>query len=142
MEPIYLEAEQEPQPETQAATPSKGGQSQKQQGTRPARKGVTTTAALPELKRIIVALGSRVAMEERLDLALSRVLGGRVIAKDEISAKTPESGEYSALGKQALEYYNNAKNYLQKGDWAGYGRELEKLETILQRFAEASSETN
>jgi uncharacterized membrane protein (UPF0182 family) len=142
VEPIYLEAEQEPQPETQAATPSKGGQSPKQQGTRPARKGVTTTAALPELKRIIVALGSRVAMEERLDLALSRVLGASVISKDQISAKSPESGQYSELGKQALEYYNNAKDYLQKGDWAGYGRELEKLESILQRFSEATAESN
>jgi uncharacterized membrane protein (UPF0182 family) len=142
VEPIYLEAEQEPQQETQAAAPSKGGQSQKQQGTRPARKGVTTTAALPELKRVIVALGSRVAMEERLDLALSRVLEGRFIAKDEVSTKAPESGEYSDLGKQALKYYNTAKDYLQKGDWAGYGRELEKLESILQRFSEATAETN
>ena len=142
VEPIYLEAEQEPEPEAQAATPAKGGQSPKQQGTRPARKGVTTTAALPELKRIIVALGSRVAMEERLDLALSRVLGGRVITKDQISAQAPESGDYPELGKQALEYYNNAKEYLQKGDWAGYGGELEKLESILQRFSEATAESN
>jgi hypothetical protein len=142
VEPIYLEAEQEPQPETQAATPAKGGQSPKQQGTRPARKGVTTTASLPELKRIIVALGSRVAMEERLDLALSRVLEGRVITKDQISTQAPESGDYPELGKQALEYYNNAKEYLQKGDWAGYGRELEKLESILQRFSEATAVSN
>jgi hypothetical protein len=140
VEPIYLEAEQEPQQEAQAAAPPQGGQAQKQQGTRPARKGITTTAALPELKRIIVALGSRVAMEEKLDLALNRVLGGKMIAKEGIPPKVLESGEISDLGKQALNYYNNAKEYLRKGDWAGYGRELEKLESILQRFSNATTE--
>jgi hypothetical protein len=140
VEPIYLEAEQEPQREAQAAPPPKGGQSQPQPTARPARKGITTTAALPELKRIIVALGSRVAMEEKLDLALNRVLGGKMIAKEGIPPKVLESGEISDLGKQALNYYNNAKEYLRKGDWAGYGRELEKLESILQRFSNATTE--
>jgi len=133
VEPIYLEAEQEPQRDAQAATPPKGGQSQKQQqqSARPARKGITTTAALPELKRVIVALGSRVAMEERLELALSRVLGASLIKKDGVAAGVTEMGQISDLGKQALQYYNNAKEYLRQGDWAGYGSELEKLENIL-----------
>lgn len=131
VEPIYLEAEQEPQREAQATPAPTSRQPQKQQAARPARKGITTTAALPELKRIIVVLGSRVAMEEKLEHALSRVLGAGVIKKDDLSAKMPESGEISDLGKQALNYYNNAREYLRQGDWAGYGRELEKLENIL-----------
>jgi uncharacterized membrane protein (UPF0182 family) len=140
VEPIYLEAQQEPQREAQAAPPTKGGQSQKQQPTRPARKGITTTAALPELKRIIVALGSRVAMEEKLDQALNRVLGGKIIEKDNVLTKVPESGELSDLGEQALKYYNNAKDYLRQGDWAGYGRELEKLESVLKQFSKKTPE--
>jgi len=136
VEPIYLEAEQEPQRETQAGPPSKGGQAQKQQPARPARTGITTTAALPELKRVIVVLGSRVAMAEKLDQALSRVLAAGVIKKDAVSAKMPESGEISDLAKQALQYYNNAGEYLRRGDWAGYGRELEKLENILVLISE------
>jgi uncharacterized membrane protein (UPF0182 family) len=133
VEPIYLEAEQEPQRDAQAAPPAKGGQSQKQQqqSARPARQGITTTAALPELKRVIVALGNRVAMEEKLELALSRVLSANIIKKDDLSSTMPESGEISDLGKQALKYYNRAKEYLRQEDWAGYGRELEKLENIL-----------
>ena len=79
-------------------------------------------------------------MEEKLDLALNRVLGGKMIAKGTDPPKVPESGEISDLGKQALNYYNNAKEYLRKGDWAGYGRELQKLESILQRFSEASAD--
>jgi uncharacterized membrane protein (UPF0182 family) len=139
VEPIYLQAEQEQQRDAQAAPPPKGGQSQ-QQPARPARKGGTTTAALPELKRVIVALGSRVAMEENLDLALSRVLGGKIIEKDDISAKVPESGKISGLGEQALQYYNNAKDYLRQGDWAGYGRELEKLENILVQISNMTAD--
>jgi uncharacterized membrane protein (UPF0182 family) len=140
VEPIYLEAQQEPQREAQAAPPSKGGQSQKQPPTRPAREGSTTTAALPELKRVIAVLGNRVAMEENLDRALSRVLGGKVIEKDDVSAKVPQSGELSELGEQALKYYNNAKDYLRQGDWAGYGRELEKLESILTQLSKKTTE--
>jgi uncharacterized membrane protein (UPF0182 family) len=131
VEPIYLEAEQEPQREAQPAPAPKGGQQQQQQSTRPARQGITTTAALPELKRIIVALGSRVAMEEKLEQALNRVLGARIIESADVSAKMTESGDLSGLGRQALKYYNSAREYLRQGDWAGYGRELEKLENIL-----------
>ncbi|MCP4625870.1 MAG: hypothetical protein GY850_20520, partial [bacterium] len=129
VEPIYLEAEQEPQREAQPAPAPKGGQ--QQQSTRPARQGITTTAALPELKRVIVALGSRVAMEEKLEQALNRVLGATIIDRDDASAEMPEPGDLSGLGKQALKYYNSARDYLRQGDWAGYGRELEKLENIL-----------
>jgi uncharacterized membrane protein (UPF0182 family) len=139
VEPIYLQAEQEQQRDAQPAPPPKGGQSQ-QQPARPARQGGTTTAALPELKRVIVALGSRVAMEENLDRALSRVLGGKIIEKDAVSAKVPQSGELSELGEQALEYYNNAKDYLRQGDWAGYGRELEKLEGLLKQLSKTTTE--
>jgi uncharacterized membrane protein (UPF0182 family) len=137
VEPIYLEAEQEPQRDAQAASAPQGGQAQKQQqqSARPARKGITTTAALPELKRIIVVLGSRVAMEERLELALNRVLGADMIKKDDLSSEMPESGEISDLGKQALNYYNRAQEYLRRGDWAGYGRELNKLENILVQLS-------
>ncbi len=53
--------------------PTRVTKSQKQQAARPARQGITTTAALPELKRVIVALGNRVAMEKTLDRALNRV---------------------------------------------------------------------
>jgi uncharacterized membrane protein (UPF0182 family) len=79
-------------------------------------------------------------MEENLELALNRVLGGKVIEKDDVSAKVPESGELSELGEQALKYYNNAKDYLRQGDWAGYGRELEKLEGLLIQISNKTAD--
>jgi hypothetical protein len=140
VEPIYLEAEQEPQRDAQATPPPNSGQTQKQQQpVRPARRGLTRTAALPELKRIIVALGSRVAMEEKLELALNRVLGVRVVKKD-ASANVVESGPISDLGRQALETYKRAKEYLRQGDWAGYGRELEALENMLIQLSKNASD--
>jgi hypothetical protein len=74
-------------------------------------------------------------MEEKLELALNRVLGVRVVKKD-ASANVVESGPISELGRQALETYKRAKEYLRQGDWAGYGRELEALENILLQISE------
>ncbi|CAB1072329.1 UPF0182 protein AF1421 [Olavius algarvensis Delta 1 endosymbiont] len=144
VEPIYLEAEQEPQrePQTTPAPQGRQTQQQQQQTARPARTGITTTAALPELKRVIVALGSRVAMEEKLDLALNRVLGAVVVQEEDAPSAPPASGEISDLGQQALKYYNKAREYLRQGDWAGYGRELDKLESLLIRLSNTTPANN
>jgi uncharacterized membrane protein (UPF0182 family) len=138
VEPIYLQAKQEQTQTPLASAPQSGGKSQKQQATRPARPGKERTAALPELKRVIVALGNRVAMEETLDQALSRVLWAEVTPKKEVSPIMPETEEISEFGVLALKYYNKAKDYLREGDWAGYGRELEKLENILKQLSKTT----
>ncbi len=39
-----------------------------------------------------------------------------------------------------MKYYNNAKDYLRQGDWAGYGRELEKLESVLKQLSKKTAE--
>jgi hypothetical protein len=135
VEPIYLEAQQEGKQTTSTASTQLQGNSKKKQKTGLGRQGISRTAALPELKRVIVALGSRVAMEETLDKALSRVLRGEAIAGKDLSPKTTETEEISDLGVLALESYNKAKYYLKEGDWAGYGRELEKLESILKQLS-------
>ena len=136
VEPIYLEAKQEikrPVPQSQS-----GVKSQKQQGVRPAREGSTTTASLPELKRVIVVLGNRVVMEKRLDLALNRVLVHEIAVGKETSPIMSETKEVSDLGLRALKYYNKAKDYLREGDWAGFGKELEELENVLKQLSETA----
>jgi len=138
VEPIYLEAKQEEAQTPQADQGQSGGR--KQQARQPAGQEIARTAALPELKRVIVAIGNRVAMEEALDMALNRALGAVAAHKKEVSPIVPETGEISDLGALALEYYNNAKDYLQAGDWAGYGRELEKLENILKQLSKTSKD--
>lgn len=94
-------------------------------------------AGLPELKRVIVAFGDQVVMEENLELALQRLFGGKkspavvtgVIPAD--AKATP-----AALAKEAMSLYEKATTLQRQGNWAGYGEELRKLEQILKRMAQ------
>jgi uncharacterized membrane protein (UPF0182 family) len=137
VEPIYLEAIQEAR-ETPASGASQPGGFRKPQGTQapgPSQPDQSRTAALPELKRVIVAYGNRLLMEETLDSALRLVLGGEIAAREMVSAFKPGTHDVSESGKLAMEHYNRAKEYLRQGDWAGYGKELQHLEEILQEMS-------
>jgi len=138
VEPIYLEAKQEGQRSAPAAPPPSGGlfgKPKKGQTKGPSRQRTDRTASLPELKRVIVALGNRVTMEEDLEKALNRVLQGEIAYREKVSTLVPETEETSDLGVLALKHYNKAKDYLREGDLAGYGRELEQLENILKQLS-------
>ena len=138
VEPIYLEARQERQRSAPAAPPPSGGPFGKPktgQAEGPSRLRNIRAVALPELKRVIVALGNRITMEEDLEKALNRVLQGEIAYREEVSPLVPETGETSDLGVLALKHYNKAKEYLCEGDWAGCVRELEQLENILNRLS-------
>jgi uncharacterized membrane protein (UPF0182 family) len=100
----------------------------------------STSASLPELKRVIVAFGNRLIMEQNLDMALSSVLGGQLFSKQTASASTPQTEDIAGLGALALEHYNKAKDYLRQGNWAEYGRELENLEKILKEISSKTQE--
>ncbi|MBW1676455.1 MAG: hypothetical protein JRJ79_07600 [Deltaproteobacteria bacterium] len=92
-------------------------------------------AAIPELKRVIVAFGNRLVMEENLDKALSSVLDVQIFPKQLAFPSIPQIQDISNLGVLALEHYNKAKDYLRQGNWAEYGRELENLEKILKEIS-------
>ena len=137
VEPIYLEAKQEDIPIPSTGGQPAGGIQKFKKKLGPASSGgdPSRAASLPELKRVIVAVGNRVAMEKTLDLALSRVLGkGTKRGKTDMPAATKYL-ETSELGLLALEYYNQAKASIRQGDWTGYGENLEKLEEVLERIA-------
>ena len=143
VEPIYLEAKQEarepaPTSQRQSGGGLFGSKQQGKQTPQPTGKNVPRTAALPELKRIIVALGNRVAMEENLEMALNKVLEVKTALKEESPLQTQyeKTEGMSDLGMMALDHYNRAKEFLRNGNWAGYGEELEKLENILMELAE------
>ena len=135
VEPVYLEAKQE---KSELAS---AGPSQRQRGAGPisSQQDKSTAAALPELKRVIVAFSNRIIMENNLDMALRRVLGDQVFAEQAASPGTAQTQGVSDLGMSALEHYNKAKDYLRQGKWAEYGKELDSLEKILK---EISSRTN
>lgn len=91
---------------------------------------------LPELKRIIVAFGNSIVMEETLEAALQRIFGGEQLrekAAPEATAARP--AETPGTSKQqiaeALRYYRQAQDMLRQGNWAGYGEALKKMEGVL-----------
>ncbi len=93
---------------------------------------------LPELKRIIVAYGNNIAMEENLELSLSRIFGGKVgqISKDSFTAAQGTAFDTKSLIRQARELYDRAQKSARQGDWAGYGEEMKSLEKTLKSLAE------
>lgn len=96
---------------------------------------VAEEGKIPELKRVIVGFGDKIAMAETLEQSLEEIFGGSVIPpsmadKKRIEEKKPHS--LKEIAKQALSYFQNAEKQLQKGNWAGYGAEWQKLkETLL-----------
>jgi uncharacterized membrane protein (UPF0182 family) len=92
---------------------------------------------LPELKRVIVAFGNSIAMEETLEQSLQRIFGGELIrdrgarpASATASAAREQSDREMAL--EALQHYRKAQEYMKQGNWAAYGEELRKLDEALR----------
>ena len=91
---------------------------------------------LPELKRVILAYGNSIVMEENLELALQQLFGGEMMREKEIgkTAATMSAGvnidRKRAL--EALSHYRKAQDFLRKGDWGAYGEELRKMDDILR----------
>jgi uncharacterized protein len=101
---------------------------------------------LPELRRVIVAYGDQVVMEETLELALQKIFGVRLApapgaqaapggappSAASVALPTPAAG----LAKEAMAIFEKAVNLQRQGDWAGYGEELRKLQQVLKRMAQ------
>jgi len=134
VEPVYLEAKQEEAEvsSTGPAQPRGFGKAQRKQAPGSPALDKSRSASLPELKRVIVAFGNRITMEENLDKALSGVLEPEIFPKEVASPAIPETLDINNLAGLALEHYNRAKDYLRQGNWAEYGKELEHLEKILK----------
>ena len=113
---------------------------------------------LPELKRVIVAAGSRIAMEENLDLSLVEIFGAEVLGPDGGGTRPPavtqpqtpsttqpttttpttqtSAQEIANLARQADEIYTRALEQQRSGDWTAYGESLKELEAILKQMVE------
>jgi uncharacterized membrane protein (UPF0182 family) len=140
VEPIYLEARQEETESPAAAQPQQRGMGKATGRQAPYGQERSRTAALPELKRVIVAFSNRVIMEDKLDKALSAILAQEMTPEHLASPSVPETPGGTNLGELAMEHYNKAKAYLRQGKWAEYGRELDKLEKILKEMSGKTGE--
>ncbi len=98
---------------------------------------------LPELRRVVVAYGNRIAMEETLAAGLARVMGAGPAAEEPPGTETPlppPEGDVAALARQADAHYQAAQKCLQSSDWACYGAEMDALEQVLQALLVATQE--
>ncbi len=97
--------------------------------------------SLPELKRVIVAFGNQIAMEENLETSLAQIFGGQgklqaAVARAEVlptpgAAPGPQENIRS-LVDQAWQQYTRAQDFLRQGDFAGYGNQVKQLEGTLK----------
>jgi len=99
---------------------------------------------LPELARVIVGFHEKVVMEPTLEEALISLFGSREPSKPEETGTQPgtpgaEPGDPVAppatipeLAAKAQALFEQAREKMQQGDWAGYGKVLDELEKALQ----------
>jgi uncharacterized membrane protein (UPF0182 family) len=95
---------------------------------------------LPELKRVIVANGNNIAMEETLDAALRKIFGGGGVKGKQ---ESPDTKRPSAPGDQtdrqlaieALGHFQKAQELLRQGNWGAFGEELKKTGDLLNSLA-------
>jgi hypothetical protein len=102
---------------------------------------------LPELKRVIVAAGEQIAMEPTLQESLTVIFGAEAPPTEPVteppSPPLPEDGvtaEIASLIEEAQQHYERAQQYLEAGDWAGYGKELDALKAALDQLSELVAE--
>jgi uncharacterized protein len=92
--------------------------------------------SLPELKRVIVAFGSQIAMEETLEQSLASLFGtkpSQETARPAL-AKTAEPGTDKSLVVRAIGHFQRAQELLKQGNWAGYGDEMRRVEGLLKEM--------
>jgi uncharacterized membrane protein (UPF0182 family) len=104
--------------------------------------------SLPELKRVIVAAGNQIAMEENLEASLAQIFGrsGRATpasARSDAASPAPAPGasrdlNLKGLADQAYQQFSRAQELLRQGNFAGYGEELKRLETTLKGLRDRS----
>ena len=97
----------------------------------------------PELKRVIVAYGDQVVMDESLDRALERIFGTGISTGPGTGPSPGQPGRPGTgtgtvptdLVTRARDLFNQAQGQSQQGDWAGYGQTLKELGRVLDELA-------
>lgn len=94
---------------------------------------------LPELKRIIVSTGGRVAWGENFGAALEKLMGRKVATSAAPKAKAAEEGaaeapDIKSLAREAALLYDEAISAQKNGEWAAYGEKIKKLGEVLSKL--------
>lgn len=114
---------------------------------------------IPELKRVIIASGDQIVMEETLSEALITLFAeGRefdlpAAPEARPTAEPPaetlvteqpdidlETADIRELAQMASDHYEAAQSALRREDWATYGEELTQMEAALEALVQLTSE--
>ena len=95
-----------------------------------------TNSSIPEVKRVIVVYGDRIAYEATLADALNSMFGEGSAVESGGSGDSSSSGGDKALSQseivaKAQEAFDKAQDAQQSGNWAKYGQYLNELEKYL-----------
>jgi uncharacterized membrane protein (UPF0182 family) len=94
---------------------------------------------VPELKRVIVAFENSIAMEPTLEKSLLQIFGGAknaTVSNDASSSSagaeaSPPSTDIKGIAAEANRQFTLGQEELKRGNWAGYGEAMKKVEKLL-----------
>ena len=99
---------------------------------------------IPELKKVIVAYGDQRVMADTLEQGLQRIFGAsgsaraatpRPLSLTPAAPATPTpTGDVRALVNQLADAIRAAETAQREGNWAEYGRQLERVKTLVQQL--------
>ncbi len=104
-----------------------------------------TNSSIPEVKRVIVAYGDRIAYETTLAEALNSLFGEGSAEESTGTGQSAPAGEDGSQEQtmsqaqviaNAQKAFENAQKASQDGDWAAYGQYLDELEQYLNMLSE------
>ena len=98
-----------------------------------------SASAIPEVKKVIVAYGDKIAYENTLGEALTALFGDdadTTDGPDGVGADKDKDGTKTQKDwiKQAADSYDKAQEALKNGDWAAYGKHMDNLEEALNHL--------
>ena len=148
VEPIYLQARQEPEEQQFSGEGGEGGAPQGQRGRQPRRQD-ERSSAIPELKQVIVAFGGQVVMRATFEEALKALFGTRAetLAAEAVKAAQTSRASTEGMSRSASElaadaetHYRRVRKSLEKWDWATAGEEMQNLERTIGELRKALKE--
>jgi uncharacterized membrane protein (UPF0182 family) len=98
--------------------------------------------SLPELKRVIVAYGNQIAMEETLGQALASAFRKNRLGSPRAATRPPTVGTGSTirdLANRALKQFQKAQELLRQGNFAEYQEQQKRLADTLKLLQERAS---
>ncbi|MEG0919140.1 MAG: UPF0182 family protein [Anaerovoracaceae bacterium] len=97
----------------------------------------STDSSIPEVKRVIVAYGDKIAYKQTLAEALNSLFGeGAAEESVDTSSKGDSDKTLSQADyiKKANQAYEKAQSALKDGDWSAYGEYMDDLEKALNKL--------